>query len=76
MQLGLFFRTMQAMYVYITCRIEKKIKVCICGHVHTFWKGHGGKLRKMHAKTCNLGLFLLHLENTCLECVVKVILQG
>ena len=35
-----------------TCKIGGK-KGCVFGHrpIDKFWKGHGGQIKKMHAKT-------------------------
>ena len=56
-----------------TCKIGKKLYVF--GHIDKFWKGYAHELRKTYAKTLIYGLFS-YLKNTCLGCILKVLLRG
>ena len=68
-----------AMYTRTSFRGAKTCKIggkgYDFGHIDKFWIGHDAQIRKTHAKTRIYGLFS-YLKNTCLGCVVKVLLRG
>ena len=55
-----------------TCKIGEK-KVCL-GHVDKFWKGHDGQIKKKRMQKTHIWGLFSYLKNTCLVCVLKVLL--
>ena len=74
-----FFRTMQAMYARTSFRGAKTCKIgkkgCVLVILTNFWKEHGVQIKKNACKNAYLGSIFIP-ENTCLGCVLKVLLRG
>ena len=45
---------------------------CVFGHVHKFWKGHDGKIKKKACKSAYLGSIFISRKYV-LRCVLKVL---